>query len=82
MGWVACVSVTLERADEQRIEGRVRRVAATGAFVVIDGMHVPTDRVLAVHLPSLLGDSDWDGTGAFHGTRRADPQREQLWESV
>lgn len=51
------VAVSLERADMARLEGVVRAVAATDAFAVIDGVNVPLERVLAVHLPSRLGDS-------------------------
>jgi hypothetical protein len=51
------IAVSLERADIDRIEGHVQRVAATGATVTIAGLLVPLDRVLAVHQPSRLGDS-------------------------
>jgi hypothetical protein len=55
------VSVSLERADLDRLEGHVDRVAATDATVTVAGRIVPLDRVLAVHLPSRLGDSTFDG---------------------
>lgn len=51
------ISITIDAADEARLEGTVRRVAGTGAYAVIAGVHVPLDRVLAVHHPSRLGDS-------------------------
>jgi hypothetical protein len=51
------VALSLERADMRRLEGHVQAVAATGAFVRVTGRVVPMDRVLAVHWPSLLGDS-------------------------
>lgn len=51
------VSVSLERCDVDRLEGHVWAVSATGASVMIAGVLVPLDRVLAVHLPSRLGDS-------------------------
>lgn len=34
-----------------RVEGLVEQVAVTGAFVVLDGWHIPTIDVLAVHRP-------------------------------
>lgn len=40
-----------DRCNPQRIEGLVDRVAASGAFVVVDGWHVPTDEILGVHQP-------------------------------
>jgi len=51
------VSVSLDVAELPRVEGHVARVSATDAYVVITGRHIPLDRVLAVHRPSLLGDS-------------------------
>jgi len=51
------ISVTLERADTDRVEGHVSRVAATDATVTIAGLMIPLDRVLAVHRPTRLGDS-------------------------
>ena len=46
-----------ERCELNRVEGAVDRVAATGVYVVVAGLHVPTERVLAVHRPSRLGDA-------------------------
>jgi hypothetical protein len=40
-----------ERCNPRRLEGLVSRVAPSGAFVVCDGWHVPTEEILAVHLP-------------------------------
>lgn len=51
------VSVSLERADMERVEGHVFAVSPTDATVTIAGWLVPLDRVLAVHRPSRLGDS-------------------------
>lgn len=51
------VSLSLERCDVERLEGTVSSVSATGASVTVSGKLVPLDRVLAVHLPSRLGDS-------------------------
>jgi hypothetical protein len=43
-----------------------------GAFAVIAGLHVPLDRVLAVHRPSLLGDSSFvAGRERWRGSRPA-----------
>jgi hypothetical protein len=60
------ISVTIE-ADEPRLEGVVRSVAATGAYVVVAGTHVPLERVLAVHRPSRLGDSTASVDDRFDG---------------
>lgn len=52
--WVArrTIVVTLTpRCLVDRIEGRVSHVSVTGAFAVIDGWHVPTVDVLAIHRP-------------------------------
>ena len=43
--------------DVSRVEGHVQAVSPTGAYVVVAELHVPLDRVLAVHRPSRLGDS-------------------------
>jgi hypothetical protein len=44
-----------ERCEMRRLQGRVKRVAVTGAFVIVtakDGdWHVPIDDVLAIHRP-------------------------------
>lgn len=40
-----------ERCDPRRLEGQVNSVAPSGAFVVVDGWHVPMEDVLAVHQP-------------------------------
>lgn len=50
------VSLSID-ADVERVEGHVSKVTASGAFAVVAGLHVPLDRVLAVHLPSRLGDA-------------------------
>lgn len=59
-----------ERCTPRRVEGHVSAVAATGAYVRVAGLHVPDEAILAVHLPSILGDStardgQWHGPG--HG---------------
>jgi hypothetical protein len=71
----------LERADVARVEGLVRSVSATDATVTIAGLRVPLDRVLAVHLPSRLGDSTVKGR-VFHGDPRLRPQRPGQMEFV
>jgi nucleoside 2-deoxyribosyltransferase len=40
-----------DRCMVQRIEGVVSRVAVTGAFVVIEGWHVPTVEILSIASP-------------------------------
>ena len=66
------VALTLD-GDERRVEGHVRSVAATGAFAVVAGLHVPLESVLAVHWPSRLGDSTFDDAGGerWRGPRPA-----------
>lgn len=55
------VAVSLdERCRPRRLEGKIQRVAPSGAFAVIEGFHVPMDAILAVHNPSRLGDSTID----------------------
>ena len=72
------VSLTIE-ADERRVEGFVTQVAATAAYARVAGLHVPLDRVLAVHYPSRLGDSQWKPGGAWRGgARRIVPQADEL----
>ena len=52
----ADVVLTLsERCEPRRLEGRVKRVATTGAFVIVTDAtgdwHVPVVDILAVHRP-------------------------------
>lgn len=78
--WARGLRVALsldDRCDMPRLEGHVRRVAATDAFVEISGVHVPLDAVLAVHRPSRLGDSSFED-GRWHGRHYIPPQREEL----
>jgi hypothetical protein len=52
------VALSIDRdGTVERLEGHVRRVAPSGAFVVVGARHVPLDLVLAIHNPSRLGDS-------------------------
>lgn len=60
-----------ERCTPRRVEGHVSAVAATGAFVRIGNLQVPDDAILAVHLPSILGDST-ARDGQWHGPGHAD----------
>lgn len=80
------VSLTIE-GEYDRIEGWVKHVSATDAFVVISARnldkrsnwHVPLHRVLAVHNPSRLGDSTVLSTEQWNGTPlRVVPQAEEL----
>lgn len=59
-----------ERCTPERLEGHVTRVAGSGAFVRVSGLHVPTDAILAVHHPSRLGDSTIERGEAWHGRPR------------
>lgn len=72
------VALSLEPRAGGRLEGHVVRVSATDAYVVVRGLHVPLCDVLAVHLPSRLGDSTARG-GEFHRAPRERPQEEELW---
>jgi hypothetical protein len=73
------VVVSLDaRCVVARIEGWVRGVSATDAWVRVQGWRVPADAILAVHHPSRLGDST--ARSAWHGpVRRVLPQEETLW---
>ena len=62
------------------MEGIVSRVAPSGAFVVVGGLHVPLECVLAVHWPSRLGDSTHKGATGWRGPgHRWEPQDTALW---
>lgn len=73
------VALSLDDACElQRVEGFVQAVSPTDAWVRVRGWRVPAWAVLAVHLPSRLGDSTARG-GPWHGmARRVEPQAEAL----
>lgn len=75
------VSISMDnRSRFPRLEGHISAVAGTGAYVRLAGHHVPVDVILAVHLPSRLGDSTARGDH-FHGpSRRAVPQDEELFK--
>lgn len=75
------VALSLERCCVDRVEGHVQRIAATGAFVTIASVQYPLERVLAVHSPSRLGDTDYEedsGKRWHRRGRRREPQRERL----
>lgn len=71
--WVSGRRVAVSVTSGRRFEGWIARVAATGAFVVVDVPHpregveigpvehelidVPAELLLGVHNPSTLGDS-------------------------
>lgn len=42
-----------EKCLVRTVIGRVRSMAVTGAFVVVDGWQVPTDEILAVGRPTV-----------------------------
>lgn len=75
------VALSLERADFDRMEGIVTRVAPSGAWVRVRGRLVPLDRVLAVHHPSRLGDSTHRRESGWAGVGRGrwEPQEDALW---
>lgn len=58
------VALSLERCDMDRVEGVVTRVSSSGALARVRGLHVPTDRILAVHWPSVVGDGERQGKSA------------------
>jgi hypothetical protein len=58
------VALTLEGCDMPRLEGIVTAVASSGAFARVRGLHVPTDNILAIHWPSILGDGNGGNNGA------------------
>lgn len=73
------VSLTID-GDDERVEGHVRSVSPTDAFVVVGDVHVPLGRVLAVHRPSRLGDTTFDEEretwrGRVPGAARRDPRQ-------
>jgi hypothetical protein len=83
--WAKALRVSLSiNADVERAEGIVQHVSATDAYAVVSGLHVPLDRVLAVHRPSRLGDSDFDDRGAERwrgrvpGAARRDPRQQEI----
>lgn len=74
--WISGRRVSVSVAGHGRLEGWIARVAATDSFVVVDVpsvvtvkgkrrvrhdlCDVPTERLLAIHNPSVLGDSTAD----------------------
>jgi hypothetical protein len=69
-----------ERSSRRRVEGCVDRVAASGAFVVVARIHVPLPVILAVHLPSRLGDSTIVASEQWaRSRRRLMAQPDALW---
>lgn len=46
-----CDGVRVNETGDRILEGRVQRVAATDAYCVVQGRHVPLDAILAVHRP-------------------------------
>lgn len=76
------VALTID-ADSRRAEGHVTSVAATDAYVKIGDLLVPADRILAVHVPSRLGDSTFDDRpgSSWRGRPRRDlpmPGQEEM----
>lgn len=46
-----CDGVRVNETGDRILEGRVQRVAATDAYCVVQGRHVPLEAILAVHRP-------------------------------
>jgi len=67
------VSMTLD-ADTRRVEGHVTKVSATDSFVYVGDVLVPGTAILAVHLPSRLGDSTVQPREQWAGRRRRPEQ--------
>lgn len=59
------VALSLTEQSGRRIEGQVTRVSPTGAWVKVNGVQIQTEDILAVHYPSILGDSTYRG-GRWH----------------
>lgn len=78
------VALSLDpRCKPERIEGWIDRVAASGAFVIAAGWHVPTERILAIHHPSRLGDSTIEDGERWNGrARRVEVQDTTLWQEA
>ena len=68
-----------DRCDRSRVEGHVRSVSPTDGWARIGGLTLPADAILAVHLPSRLGDSTARGGAWLGPARRIVPQTEALW---
>lgn len=47
-----------ERCMIRRVEGRLSQVEATGAFVVLDGWHIPVADILGVARPHFSQESE------------------------
>lgn len=63
------VSLSID-GDEVRTEGHVSSVSPTDAYAIVAGLHVPLDRILAIHHPSRLGDSTFHEEGKERWTAR------------
>lgn len=61
--------VVIATLDKQcmvpRIVGRISRVAVTGAFVVIEGWHVPMANVLSVSKATIRQQQEWEDDEAM-----------------
>jgi hypothetical protein len=68
--WASGRRVSVSVAGGGRVEGEVVHVSTTGAFVDVADGRVLAGDLLAVHLPSRLGDSSVRGAG-FHFDGRA-----------
>lgn len=71
--WASGRRVALTIDGASRVEGHVQAVSATDATVKVAGVLIPLGLVLAVHVPSRLGDSTVRG-----GRWAGDPRRVDL----
>lgn len=64
------VALSLTEEAGRRVEGEVTGVSPTGAWVKVNGVQIAPADILAVHYPSILGDSTWR-SGRWHFDGRA-----------
>lgn len=60
------VALTLTEEAGRRAEGQVTRVSPTGAWVKVNGVQIAPSDILAVHNPSVLGDSTYRDGAHWH----------------
>lgn len=77
--WASGRRVALSLDGGSRAEGQVTRVSATGAWVKINATRIPTELILAVHRPVILGEDTTHRRGDWHfESPRVLPQVEEL----
>ena len=60
------VALSLTEKAGCRVEGQVTRVSPTGTWVKVNGVLISTEDILAVHNPSILGDSTYRDGRSWH----------------